>query len=160
GVMGAVGGRGGTQGRVRGERGGGGVRRVGPPHWRAYPPAAVYGGLYDRDRSAGLAAARLGAQLIAADLQRLGIDVDCLPLADVPAPGADPIIGDRAYGETPDKVAALAAAAADGLMAGGVLPVLKHMPGHGRAAADSHLKLPVVGAARAAPEAGYVGAFR
>src|SRR5262245_8571548 len=83
---------------------GGRVQRLGPPHWPSYPPAAVYGALYDRDRGAGLAAARLGARLIAADLQRLGIDVDCLPLADVPAPGADPIIGDRAYGVTPDKV--------------------------------------------------------
>jgi beta-N-acetylhexosaminidase len=139
---------------------GGRVQRLGPPHWPSYPPAAVYGWLYDRDRAAGLAAARLGARLIAADLQRLGIDVDCLPLADVPAPGADPIIGDRAYGVTPDKVAALAAAAAEGLMAGGVLPVLKHMPGHGRAAADSHLKLPVVDAARAELDATDFAAFR
>src|SRR5262247_4627726 len=139
---------------------GGRVQRLGPPHWPAYPPAAVYGGLYDRDRAAGLAAARLGARLIAGDLQRLGIDVDCLPVADVPAPGADPIIGDRAYGVTPDKVAALAAAAAEGLMAGGVLPVLKHMPGHGRACADSHLKLPVVEAARAELDATDFAAFR
>jgi beta-N-acetylhexosaminidase len=139
---------------------GGRVQRLGPPHWPSYPAGAVYGALYDRDRGAGLAAARLGARLIAADLRRLGIDVDCLPLADVPAPGADPIIGDRAYGETPDKVAALAAAAAEGLMAAGVLPVLKHMPGHGRAAADSHLKLPVVEAARAELDATYFAAFR
>src|SRR5262245_30085486 len=139
---------------------GGRVQRLGPPHWPSYPPAAVYGGLYDRNRAAGLAAARLGARLIAADLQRLGIDVDCLPLADVPAAGADPIIGDRAYGGTPDQVAALAGAAAEGLMAGGVLPVLKHLPGHGRAAADSHLKLPVVEAARAELEATDFAAFR
>ena len=86
----------------------------------------------------GLAAARLGARLIAADLAALGIDVDCLPLADVPVPGADPVIGDRAYGSEPGKVAAIAGAIAEGLMAGGVLPVLKHMPGHGRATADSH----------------------
>jgi beta-N-acetylhexosaminidase len=139
---------------------GGRVQRLGPPHWPSYPPAAVYGGLYDRNQAAGLAAARLGARLIAADLQRLGIDVDCLPLADVPAPGADPIIGDRAYGEAPDKVAALAAAAAEGLAAGGVLPVLKHLPGHGRAAVDSHLKLPVVEATRSELEATDFAAFR
>ena len=92
----------------------------------------------------------LGARLIAADLARLGIDVDCVPLADVPVAGADPIIGDRAYGAAPDKVAAIAGAFAAGLLEGGVLPVLKHIPGHGRATADSHERLPVVSAARAA----------
>ena len=82
---------------------GGRVQRLGPPHWPAYPPGAAYGALYDRDPAAGLAAARLGARLIAADLQALGINVDCLPLADVPVPGADRVIGDRAYGETAGK---------------------------------------------------------
>ena len=82
-------------------------------------------------------------------LHAVGIDVDCLPLADVPVSEADPIIGDRAYGTTPAKVAAIAAAVADGLMEGGVLPVLKHLPGHGRATADSHLALPVVDTDRA-----------
>ena len=96
------------------------------------------------DRETGLAAARLGARLIAADIAALGIDVDCAPIADVPVPGADPIIGDRAYGTTPEKVAAIAGAFAAGLTEGGVLPVLKHIPGHGRATADSHEKLPVV----------------
>ena len=85
---------------------GGRVQRLGPPHWPAYPPGAAYGRIYDRDRAAGLAAARLGARLIAADLTELGINVDCLPLADVPVAGADRVIGDRAYGDTPDKVAA------------------------------------------------------
>src|SRR5580765_3663839 len=111
---------------------GGRVQRLGPPHWPAYPPGAAYGRIYDRDPAAGLAAARLGARLIAADLMELGINVDCLPLADVPFGGADRVIGDRAYGETPGKVAAIAGAVAAGLAAGGVLPVLKHMPGHGR----------------------------
>ena len=92
----------------------------------------------------GLAAARLGARLIAADLAAVGIDVDCMPIADVPVAGADAVIGDRAFGAEPDKVAALAAAFAQGLPDGGVLPVVKHMPGHGRATADSHQKLPVV----------------
>jgi beta-N-acetylhexosaminidase len=139
---------------------GGRVQRLGPPHWPVYPAAAAYGALYDRDRAAGLAAARLGARLIAADLYSLGITVDCLPLADVPVAGADRVIGDRAYGETADKVAALAAAVADGLQAGGVLPVLKHLPGHGRATADSHLQLPVVSADRATLEATDFAAFR
>src|SRR4029078_5204126 len=98
-------------------------------------------------------AARLGARLIAADLAELGISVDCLPLADVPVSGAARVIGDRAYGDTPDKVAAIAAAIAEGLADGGVLPVLKHIPGHGRANADSHLSLPVVHADRATLDA-------
>jgi beta-N-acetylhexosaminidase len=139
---------------------GGRVQRLGPPHWPAYPPGAAYGRLYDQDASAGLAAARLGARLIAADLHELGITVDCLPLADVPVNGADKVIGDRAYGDTPAKVAALAGAMAEGLAAGGVLPVLKHIPGHGRATADSHERLPVVHAERATLEASDFAAFR
>ena len=123
---------------------GGRVQRLGPPHWPSYPPGAAYGHLYDRDAGAGIKAAYLGARLIAADLAAVGIDVDCLPLADVPASGADPVIGDRAYGRSAEKVAVLARAVADGLLAGGVLPVLKHIPGHGRATADSHHALPVV----------------
>jgi beta-N-acetylhexosaminidase len=132
---------------------GGRVQRLGPPHWPAYPPGAAYGRVYDRDPRAGLRAAWLGARLIAADLRPIGIDVDCLPLADVPVAGADPVIGDRAYGETADKVAQLARAVADGLLAGGVLPVLKHVPGHGRATADSHARVPVVDASRELLEA-------
>jgi beta-N-acetylhexosaminidase len=139
---------------------GGRVQRLGPPHWPRYPAGAEYGRLYDCDRAAGLHAARLGARLIASDLHALGIDVDCLPLADVPVSDADPIIGDRAYGGTPGKVAAIARAVADGLMEGGVLPVLKHLPGHGRAGADSHLRLPVVDAGRAELEAIDFAAFR
>jgi beta-N-acetylhexosaminidase len=139
---------------------GGRVQRLGPPHWPRYPAGAEYGRLYDRDRAAGLEAARLGGRLIAADLLPLGINVDCLPLADVPAPAADPVIGNRAYGDTPGKVAALAGAVAEGLMQGGVLPVLKHLPGHGRANADSHLRLPVVDADRATLDATDFAAFR
>jgi beta-N-acetylhexosaminidase len=107
-----------------------------------------------------LAAARLGARLIAADLRALGIDVDCMPLADVPAPGSDAVIGDRAYGTEPDKVAAIAGAIADALLDSGVLPVLKHLPGHGRATADSHLRLPVVEAGRDTLERTDFAAFR
>src|SRR4051794_33136102 len=123
---------------------GGRVQRFGPPHWPVYPPGAVFGTLYDVDRKLGLTAARLSARLIAADLIELGVTVDCLPLADVPVPGANAVIGNRAYGMEPGKVAAIARAVTEGLEQGGVLPVLKHMPGHGRATADTHFKLPMV----------------
>src|ERR1700712_3457358 len=123
---------------------GGRVQRFGPPHWPIYPPGAVFGTLYDIDRKLGLAAARLSARLIAVDLNDLGISVDCLPLADVPVEGADAVIGNRAYGTDPDKVAAIGRAVTEGLEQGGILPVLKHIPGHGRATADTHFKLPVV----------------
>ena len=139
---------------------GGRVQRMGPPHWPSYPPGSAYGRLYDRDTAKGMAAARLGARLIADDLVQVGITVDCLPVADVPAKGADEVIGDRAYGETPEKVSALAGAAAAGLAEGGVLPVLKHIPGHGRATTDSHAALPVVTATRAELEASDFAAFR
>ena len=139
---------------------GGRVQRLGPPHWPTYPPGAVYGALYDREAVRGLSTARLGGRLIGADLHQLGIDVDCLPLADVLGPGADPIIGDRAYGSAPAKVAAIAAAVAEGLLAAGVLPVVKHLPGHGRASADSHLALPVVDTDRATLETTDFAAFR
>ncbi|HET7850368.1 MAG TPA: beta-N-acetylhexosaminidase [Pseudolabrys sp.] len=139
---------------------GGRVQRLGPPHWPAYPPGARYGELYDRETAFGLAAARLGGRLIASDLAPLGIDVDCLPIADVPAAGGDPVIGDRAYGVRADKVAAIAAALAEGLQRGGVLPVLKHLPGHGRATADSHHRLPVVDTDRATLERTDFAAFR
>src|SRR6201995_2236803 len=123
---------------------GGRVQRFGPPHWPVYPPGAVFGTLYDIDRKLGLTAARLSARLIAADLIELGVTVDCLPLADVPVAGADAVIGNRAYGTEPGKVAAIARAVTEGLEQGGVLPVLKHIPGHGRATADTHFRLPVV----------------
>jgi beta-N-acetylhexosaminidase len=111
---------------------GGRVQRLGPPHWPAYPAGAAFGRLYARDRPLGLRAARLGARLIAADLTAVGITVDCLPLADVPVTGSDRVIGDRAYGDTPDQVSAIATEVAEGLASGGVLPVVKHLPGHGR----------------------------
>jgi beta-N-acetylhexosaminidase len=123
---------------------GGRVQRLGPPNWPVYPSGAVFGALYDLDPILGLTAARLSARLIAADLADLGITVDCLPLADVPVDGADAVIGNRAYGTEPAKVAAIARAVTEGLEQGGVLPVLKHIPGHGRASADTHFRLPVV----------------
>src|SRR6185437_6661948 len=116
--------------------------------------------LFDQDRRHGLKAARLEGRLLAADLKVLGLDVDCVPLADVPAPGGDPVIGDRAYGSEPGKVAAIAATIAEGLMAGGVLPVVKHLPGHGRATSDSHHRLPVVDTDRATLEATDFAAFK
>jgi beta-N-acetylhexosaminidase len=123
---------------------GGRVQRLGPPDWPIYPPGAVFGSLYDQNPALGLKAARLTNRLIAADLADLGITVDCLPLADVPVAGADNVIGNRAYGTEPVKVAAIARAVTEGLEQGGVLPVLKHIPGHGRAMADSHFGLPTV----------------
>jgi beta-N-acetylhexosaminidase len=139
---------------------GGRVQRLGPPHWPAYPPGAAYAGLYELDKERGLEAARLGGRLIGEDLAGVGIDVDCVPVADVPVAGSDRVIGDRAFGDTPAQVAALAGAQADGLMAAGVLPVVKHLPGHGRATADSHLKLPVVETDRATLEQTDFAAFR
>ncbi|HET6839018.1 MAG TPA: beta-N-acetylhexosaminidase [Bradyrhizobium sp.] len=127
---------------------GGRVQRLAPPHWPAYPAGAVFGALYDIEPALGLSAARLSARLIAADLADIGVSVDCLPLADVPVAGADAVIGDRAYGTEPQKVAAIARAVTQGLEQGGILPVLKHIPGHGRATADSHFRLPRVDTAR------------
>jgi beta-N-acetylhexosaminidase len=139
---------------------GGRVQRFGPPHWPVYPPGAVFDMLYDIERKLGLAAARLSARLIAADLIDLGVTVDCLPLADVPVAGADAVIGNRAYGTEPGKVAAIARAVTEGLEQGGVLPVLKHIPGHGRATADTHFRLPVVDTPRAELERTDFAAFQ
>ena len=139
---------------------GGRVQRLAPPHWPVYPAGAVFGRLYDIDRALGLTAARLSARLIAADLRDLGITVDCLPLADVPVAGADAVIGDRAYGTDPGKVAAIARAVTEGLERGGVLPVLKHIPGHGRATQDTHFRLPVVDTPRAELERTDFAAFQ
>jgi beta-N-acetylhexosaminidase len=132
---------------------GGRVQRLKPPGWRRYPTGRAYGEVYDADPAAGRHAAFLCARLIADDLAALGITVDCLPVADVPSPDGHDVIGDRAYSTDPAVVADLARAAAEGLLAGGVLPVVKHVPGHGRARADSHLALPVVETPRATLEA-------
>ena len=123
---------------------GGRVQRLGPPHWGRYPPGEAYGTLAGNDPLVRREITRLGARLIAHDLKALGINVDCVPVLDVPDPKGHEIIGDRAYGKTPEQVAVLGRAAAEGLIAGGVLPVIKHIPGHGRAMADSHLEMPVV----------------
>jgi len=120
---------------------GGRVARLRPPCWRLYPSAARLGSLPDPQAEV---AVRLGARLIADDLRDLGITVDCLPVLDVPVAGAHPVIGDRAYANEPGRVAILARAACQGLLEGGVLPVIKHIPGHGRARIDSHDACPVV----------------
>lgn len=127
---------------------GGRVQRIGPPLAPPYPPARAFGELYAVDPAKAVEAARLGASLIGSDLRGLGIDVDCLPLLDMPAAGADPIIGDRAFSSDPQAVIELGRAQIDGLLASGVLPVMKHLPGHGRAPTDSHKALPVVDAGR------------
>ncbi|OYU90774.1 MAG: beta-N-acetylhexosaminidase [Bradyrhizobiaceae bacterium PARB1] len=139
---------------------GGRVQRLGPPHWPVYPPGAVFGSLYDIQPDLGLRAAWLSSRLIAADLMELGVTVDCLPLADVPVEGADAVIGNRAYGTSPAKVATIARAVTEGLADGGVLPVLKHIPGHGRANADSHHKLPIVNNSKKELETSDFEAFR
>jgi beta-N-acetylhexosaminidase len=125
---------------------GGRVQRLRPPIATNYPPAAAIGALYQEDRQAGLRAAWLLSRLHAFDLKRFGINADCLPVLDVPVEGASDVIGNRAYGKDPETVAALGRAAAEGLFAGGVLPVMKHMPGHGRALLDTHHSLPTVDA--------------
>jgi beta-N-acetylhexosaminidase len=119
---------------------GGRVARLRPPHWRKYPSGAEIAAL---DTEA-VAAARTVTRLIADDLEALGITIDCLPVLDLSITGADAVIGDRSYGADPARVAELGRAAAEGLLAGGVLPVIKHIPGHGRATVDSHFACPVV----------------
>ena len=123
---------------------GGRVRRLRPPLVANYPAGEVYGRLYAEDQDAGLRMAWAGARLIAADLADLGITVDCAPILDVPTPVTSDVIGDRAYARDAETVSRIGRAVADGLLAGGVLPVIKHVPGHGRATVDSHLDLPVV----------------
>jgi beta-N-acetylhexosaminidase len=139
---------------------GGRVQRFRPPNWPLYPAGAAFGQLYGLEPALGLRAARLSARLIADDLARVGVTVDCLPLADVPIPGADDVIGDRAYGTDPKTVAAVARAVTEGLEEGGILPILKHIPGHGRALADSHLSLPVVDTPKAGLESIDFAAFK
>jgi beta-N-acetylhexosaminidase len=123
---------------------GGRVQRLRPPIAPNYPAGAALGALYRSDREAGLRAAWLLARLHAFDLLRLGITADCLPVLDVPIEGASDVIGTRAYGKEPQSVTALGKAAAEGLLSGGVLPVMKHIPGHGRAFSDTHFELPTV----------------
>jgi len=125
---------------------GGRVARMQPPVWPAFPRAELFDRLYDIAPVSAIEAARHNAQAIAVMLGEVGINVDCLPLLDVRQPGAHDIIGDRALGAEPLRVAAMGRAVIEGLRAGGAVGVVKHIPGHGRAMADSHVELPVVGA--------------
>lgn len=139
---------------------GGRVRRLRPPHWRDLPPAAAFVRLSENDRDLGRRAAYAAARLTAADLASIGIDTNCAPVLDVPVAGAHDIIGDRAYGQTVEQICDLGRAVAEGLLAGGVLPVVKHLPGHGRATVDSHLELPIVSASRTELETSDFAPFR
>jgi len=125
---------------------GGRVQRLRPPHWRSAPPLRQFGDLYAHDPERAAKALRINMQAIGVELADLGIDVDCAPCLDVPVPGAHDVIGNRALSEDPEVVAALAASACEGLIDAGVVPVIKHLPGHGRAGVDSHKELPVVDA--------------
>ena len=132
---------------------GGRVARMQPPEWPAFPPGAAFDRLYDLAPMSAIEAIRANAQALAVMLREVGVNVDCLPLLDVRQPGAHDIIGDRALGSEPLRVAALGRATLEGLKAGGAVGVVKHMPGHGRAMADSHVELPVVDAPAEALEA-------
>lgn len=139
---------------------GGPVRRLHPPHWDDVPAAARFGEIYGRDRKGAGAAAELAGRLIAAQLAPLGITVTCAPVLDVSFPDTADVIGERAFASDPAVVAELAGAFCEGLLAGGVLPVIKHMPGHGRATVDSHLEAPRVTASAAALRATDFAPFR
>src|SRR3954471_278471 len=139
---------------------GGRVARLKPPYWCARPPAARFGGAFAQNPESAREATYLNARLIAHDLAELGINVDCLPVLDVPVPGAHDIIGDRAFASDPATIIDLGRAQIEGLLEGGVLPVMKHIPGHGRAGADSHLALPRVAASAAELSASDFVTFR
>ncbi len=125
------------------------MQRLRPPNWRQMPPAKVFGDYYRFDPAGAMSAAFACARLIADELNAAGITVNCVPVLDVPDPGSHDIIGDRAFSTDPDIVSALGRAVVEGTLAGGVLPVIKHVPGHGRARADSHLALPRIDASAA-----------
>ena len=135
---------------------GGRIQRLRPPHWSEHPPAAAFGKAYRKAPMTALEAARLHGRAIADELRASGISVDCLPLLDVPVPDAHDIVGDRAFGGDPLMVASLGDALLRGLREGGVVGIVKHIPGHGRALADSHAELPVVAADRQALEADFL----
>jgi beta-N-acetylhexosaminidase len=139
---------------------GGRVTRFKPPHWRKAPAAGRFAALARRRSEEAAEATRLNARLIAAELIEVGVTVNCLPVLDLALAGAHDVIGDRAFGSDPQMVAALGSAQAEGLLDGGVVPVMKHMPGHGRSLVDSHEKLPTVDTDRATLEATDFAPFR
>jgi beta-N-acetylhexosaminidase len=132
---------------------GGRVQRLKPPRWRAAPAGALFGKVFEKDPKRAKEGLAANCRLLAAELLEVGVNVDCIPVLDVPEPGAHDVIGDRAYARDANVIAVLGRVACDALMEGGVLPVIKHMPGHGRAKSDTHHELPVVDAPRAALEA-------
>lgn len=123
---------------------GGRVARMQPPHWTDFPSGRVLGNIYRQEGEAGLSKIRLISQWLATEIYAVGINVNCVPVLDVPVPGAHDVIGTRAYGETVEDVITVAKAVVEGHRDAGVLPVIKHIPGHGRAGVDSHLTLPVI----------------
>ncbi|MGI9401385.1 MAG: beta-N-acetylhexosaminidase [Rhizobiaceae bacterium] len=123
---------------------GGRVQRLRPPNWPSFPPAGTLGEIYKENPDSGNRAAWLQSRLMAVELQAIGVNIDCLPVLDVHFEDCSDVVGDRAFSSDPHEVAQMARSACEGLLAGGVLPVIKHMPGHGRAKADSHHQLPVV----------------
>ena len=139
---------------------GGRVQRLRAPHWRKFPSGDEYAAIYRQDKTLGQRACFLGHRLIADDLRAVGITADCAPVLDLPQPGADPIISDRALGSSVEDIVDMAHAAMAGLMAGGVAPVVKHIPGHGRATVDSHKALPKIDADRETLEASDFLPFR
>ena len=139
---------------------GGRVIRLGPPHWRAPPAPALLGALAESDEEAGAHAAWLNARLVAVDLFALGFTVNCAPVLDLRVSGASKVVGDRSFGADPAMVARLGRAVAEGLLAGGIVPAIKHAPGHGRGQADSHAVRPQVEAPLAALRAHDFAPFR
>jgi beta-N-acetylhexosaminidase len=127
---------------------GGRVARMKPPHWPLFPAGDAFDALYERGPSSAIEAARCNGRALGYVLAEAGITVDAAPVLDVRQPGASDVIGDRAFGAEPMRVAALGRATLDGLRAGGVVGVIKHIPGHGRALVDSHAELPLVTASR------------
>ncbi len=139
---------------------GGRVQRLRGEHWRARPAAAAFGAVSRQDPRLARDLAYDNARVMAAELKDLGINVDCVPCVDVPIEGAHDIIGDRAFARDPWVVASLGQSVIDGMLDGGVLPVIKHIPGHGRARSDSHMELPVVDTPRAELERSDFAPFR
>lgn len=139
---------------------GGRVQRLRGEHWKKRPPAASFGAINRQNPAAARDLAYDNARVMAEELRDLGINVDCVPCVDVPVEGSHDIIGDRAFARDPWVVASLGQAVIDGMLDGGVLPVIKHIPGHGRARADSHLELPVVDTPRAELERSDFAPFR
>ncbi len=123
---------------------GGRVTRLKPPHWRAAPAPGRLGALIQQDPAIAEEAVRLNTELLSAELRDVGLNVNCIPSLDLAFPGAHDVIGDRAFAEDPKTVAKLGRVCIEACLSSGIMPVIKHMPGHGRAMVDSHLSLPVV----------------